>query len=1321
MGGFKLIGKKSAARIEAAFNRLADSILILADAIKNQEGLKSDSPVGSTIATAVAEAAARAANETGETLGSTMGETLAVARPETPSEKPHQIESKTAETRPLPGTSPASAPQSQIPVAVAVDDGAVIRSPSLPQNMYEPELVTPGYFLNSFISSSGMKITGLYSLPRAGSILDRIASFIGGNHDDLKILLSLLKSSQSEGRQITFFLDRIPAPSRGVCIKFCEMLYAHAMLENYYHNRGNSTLIAKLSREPAVINFITGHWLEIYIFNQLESMLARYRQQYSCEMEAYGNIHISLSDGNNFEMDILCFINGQPLWIECKSGDFQNRITKYKNFGARYHIPLQNSFITVAGISEEQASSISQIHSFNICTLKSFRPVISKALDRLCMSISISTAPESGASRLDFLHFVRSHSMSVKELKSFAEELNLKETGGQQYTEELGALDSVGLVIGRNYIAAKQLLPVIRSSINSEDHYGTVSLMDKSQVENSAVCQIAGGLYKCGLLSQYMYKKVTRTVSFQSRPSADLISFVEGKWFYHCVSNLVNKFFRQNPDLNFSMARNVEFNTGDLKIGIDLVVKTEDHVTLIRTAFRDYEKSALEISALSSRLAGTPHRLYMICHDLTMEKIERITAQCGVCAINREKFESDLPWIFTSSDRRQHDAAETSSAAPEAVAPSQQSDAPAQTETQSKEEQIRFRIHSHEFALDELNVIFDQSGFAVRGFETYTKELSDSDGCANVISQNYGNLKSILDTMHKRALELKNGARKEDENISINTENLPVAMNSALCNLCMTFLRKGWLKYYAYKSKYIYVTAGDSDEFMKFIGRGWFDHRIYSETHKYVLAALRTNPEARLKIARNLSLTSDGGDTVLTVLLKHPGGCLFVKTALGNSEEEAEELLGIGRAVGAARDSLLLVTFGMDQVTARRISSIYGISVLTGGEYHGALEKLSLETASGNRSQTGAPTDAVGEAAPASGETPDGASDSDSGSRETVGDSASGVESRSAFAPLEEQFHRYMYNSAGFSIDIEPYQMELDDCCDVFNDDNFTVTAISSYRQVKFYLDKLVCDSDDDMEVSGTVLEYMSECLAAIRSGSKKFTADVLSISEKNGSLVYRLFAALQNLRYLSIYRQDEKTGRITIKISETAKLSRYLAGGWFAMLCSRMLEEHVAALADEYGNGSFLCHFVRNMQVRCNDKELTVDFVLKPQMGAAFFKFAVDDFEQAASELSTIRRQKNLVAENAILICYTDDGQLCEALGEQHQIQVIPFGEYQDYLNEYISIEPAQDEEEEESEQDEEDGASASPKDDLDDYEAMISKYGYCSDLKNIMRQDYR
>lgn len=1364
MGSIKLMGRKKSEALIGAVRSIAEAIQSLAASIDRLAGsgvvippeagrelLRDAARIPEALAGAVADAVAGgqvppaggdnalSGNQDQDSGSGTGSGQISPSRPE----KGEPVKARSGAGSKDPAGKAATRIPSAAGAAVAATGSATVGSGESQVELRGPDLL-PGPFLTSFIRSGGMTIQNLQDMPHAGSIRERLASAIGEHLDEIHPFLSALKHSVNTRGSVSVGLGRMTAEARGHVVHLGRILMENALLENFYHNVTRGYVLAKMSENPAVVNFITGHWLEVYVFSVLEKMLESYRRQYSCEFETYGNLLLDLPDGNKRELDILCFINAQPLWIECKTGFFQNSLAKYKNFSSRYHIPVQNCLLVISGINDQQAQNIAEMHDIPVCTLRNLRTTLTRILDRMCMSMSISVSPAPEAVPAFSRLHAPEHFLSADALRALAEEHGVRVGNLQHNTGDLAVLDPAGLLIGRNYIFAKEILSMIRGSLNAPDHAGTINLQDRSSVETCSACQIMMFLHRTELIPEYSYRKVARTIHFTCQPSGRLISFVEGKWFSYCVGALVNKFMLRCGAADFAVARDAELFRNDIPIVMDYVLRLKDRFFFIKTAFRDYEKAALEISILSGWMAATGSRMLLICHDLTSEKIEKITSQCGVDAMNWGDFERQMPVIFGVGGSAPAPATIRESAAPDtagtapgkatasepaatgsgAADPAEGQDAagsPASSAgspgAAAEEASLavppagpaRLRIHAFEFTVEDLGSLLSASGFTFRGLDSYDRDLSDLDGCANVICQNYSSISSILTSIYVATI-------RGQGSLKISAANLPDPVTCALCNLCLAFKRRNWLTYYSYsgnKTRIITLEPGRDPMLQRFISRGWLDHRIYSEAQKHFLSKIKLIRDQDFRIGRNVQISGPDRDYRIPLVLRCPvgddGSTVMVKTQMGSSEQEAEELSSLGRALGLSRECLVLVTFSTDSVVARKLSSLYGITVMDLSEFRSFLGRLTAAAA------VPAPEDEEQEDS-------EGAAP---GNEEKAGGSAPGCD----FAEITSRVDQLSQEDRWFLGELEPVQLGLNECAELFDDDSLSVVSMGIYTRGSLMLDRALCSPEDETVTDCSLLSLLDPCLAG-NVGSSTVQVDFAGMTQGRQLMLYRLLEALSAAGYIAMGSEDPVRGCVNVRIREPEFLKDYLSRGWFAHLCSRMIEIHIINLTREHGAAAAEFRFGRSMILRCGSGDITVDFVLKPRIGVAFFCFAPDNFERAAADLSLIKSQKNLMRDYAVLVCNTEDAQLCGILSERYQIEVIPFSEYEDYLEECITLEspdPASDAEPEEEPSSPEDvgDEETSPLDDdeypqeedsfMDDDELM-TKFGYCGDLADII-----
>jgi hypothetical protein len=74
---------------------------------------------------------------------------------------------------------------------------------------------------------------------------------------------------------------------------------------------------------------------------------------YGLSYKLYHNIQIILPNDDDFELDLLLFVNGLVYWFECKSNLFQDHIDKYSEFSKTYGFDRERSFLVLTSNHSE--------------------------------------------------------------------------------------------------------------------------------------------------------------------------------------------------------------------------------------------------------------------------------------------------------------------------------------------------------------------------------------------------------------------------------------------------------------------------------------------------------------------------------------------------------------------------------------------------------------------------------------------------------------------------------------------------------------------------------------------------------------------------------------------------------------------------------------------------------------------------------------------------------------------------------------------------------------------------------------------------------
>lgn len=83
-------------------------------------------------------------------------------------------------------------------------------------------------------------------------------------------------------------------------------------------------------------------------------------------------------------LDIFFLINEtQPLWIECKTGEFRDSINKYQALRKRLNIDPKYTILLVSGLDEEKAAAMSSMFKLTIVNEKTLLAYLSTLFDEV--------------------------------------------------------------------------------------------------------------------------------------------------------------------------------------------------------------------------------------------------------------------------------------------------------------------------------------------------------------------------------------------------------------------------------------------------------------------------------------------------------------------------------------------------------------------------------------------------------------------------------------------------------------------------------------------------------------------------------------------------------------------------------------------------------------------------------------------------------------------------------------------------------------------------------------------------------------------------
>ncbi len=237
--------------------------------------------------------------------------------------------------------------------------------------------------LIDFLESRDIIIRAFSTEDPADDVINSLAKFLGENYDSLRELLARIKRHMQTGSQFSLSLKTyIPKDINNIC-KFCTRLYDIAFLEKYDYSKAPQYLIkAKPTTLSTAQNFFSGKWLERFVFLAVQRCISLISTElerdivFSCLL----NPQIVLPNGDDFELDLICYIDGSFFWIEAKSASYQQHINKYSKISKLLNLDFKHAIMVLPDISEDRCVELTSIFSMTVCPLSRLEGVLAEAI-----------------------------------------------------------------------------------------------------------------------------------------------------------------------------------------------------------------------------------------------------------------------------------------------------------------------------------------------------------------------------------------------------------------------------------------------------------------------------------------------------------------------------------------------------------------------------------------------------------------------------------------------------------------------------------------------------------------------------------------------------------------------------------------------------------------------------------------------------------------------------------------------------------------------------------------------------------------------------
>lgn len=223
--------------------------------------------------------------------------------------------------------------------------------------------------IETFLASKNIEIKVLPPEDAADHVINSLADFLGSHYSALSELLSKIKRSMQRGGFITLSMTGYSQKDVSDVCQFCTRLHEIAFLEQYKYFKSPQYLLrAKTTTLPSAQNFFSGKWLERFVLQTVQKSVDIVSVEIGRELDfSYViNPQIILPNGNDFELDVIFHVNGSFYWIEVKTGDYQQHVSKYSRMSKMMGLDYEHSIMVLTDIQPDKSEALTSLFSMAV-------------------------------------------------------------------------------------------------------------------------------------------------------------------------------------------------------------------------------------------------------------------------------------------------------------------------------------------------------------------------------------------------------------------------------------------------------------------------------------------------------------------------------------------------------------------------------------------------------------------------------------------------------------------------------------------------------------------------------------------------------------------------------------------------------------------------------------------------------------------------------------------------------------------------------------------------------------------------------------------
>lgn len=236
-----------------------------------------------------------------------------------------------------------------------------------------------------FLNTINIRIKTIPPEDAADDVINSLSEYLGNNYSGLRELLAKIKRKMQKGEFLKLSMKEYLQKDISSVCQFCTKLHDIAFLEQYKYFKSPQYLInAKTTTLPTAQKFFSGQWLERYVLLSVCKAVNLVSRELDKELEFTYllNPQISLPNGDDFELDLLFQVNGTFYWVEAKSGDYQQHISKYYKISQILNLNSEHSIMVLTDVSSDKLDALTKLFSMRVCSISQLEEILIETLNK---------------------------------------------------------------------------------------------------------------------------------------------------------------------------------------------------------------------------------------------------------------------------------------------------------------------------------------------------------------------------------------------------------------------------------------------------------------------------------------------------------------------------------------------------------------------------------------------------------------------------------------------------------------------------------------------------------------------------------------------------------------------------------------------------------------------------------------------------------------------------------------------------------------------------------------------------------------------------